>query len=213
MKTYPERESNNISYYPPKTIARFVALDIETTGYSPAKNRIVEIGLVEVLVRLHGYTDGEETTTTVMTGTEYQGYFNPEVDYIHQSAIDVHGLTVDFLQDKPRFAEQIDPIAEFINGAQIIAHNASFDVGFLAAEFTRCGRELAYESAVCTLQIARDYWGVGGNGLGELCHRLRVPHDESQLHGAIYDARLAAQCWIKLNEKGARQYYARERTE
>lgn len=194
-----------------KTEHRLVALDVETTGFSPNAHRIVEIGLVEVMISPsqnessiiepveRSGSKRDLRRLPLITSTEFQCYFNPQVDFIHPKAVEAHGLTLEFLSDYGDFAAKIDVIDDFIGNCPIIGHNLDFDLRFLAAEYERAGRKFAMPvTEYCTMKTARSKWGVGGNKLEELCQRLAVPYLSDQLHGALYDAKLAAQCWIKL---------------
>ena len=181
--------------------ARFVALDLETTGFSANIHRIVEIGLVEIHQLSQGSPGGTESTSLVVTGRQYHAYFNPEVDYIHPGAVAVHGLELDFLRQHGTIGAKMDEIEAFINGDAIIGHNIAFDLRFMAAEFARCGREFGVSRSICTLELARGF-SAQGNSLGEVCERLQIPYDPAQQHGAVYDAHLAALCLFKMVEKG-----------
>ena len=167
---------------------RQIFLDTETTGLSPESgDRMVEIGCVEMDNRR-------------LTGRHLHFYLNPERKN-GEGAVAVHGLTDEFLSDKPLFSQVADEVLEFIRGAEIIIHNASFDVGFLNEELRRCGlpKFATHVSAVTdTLQMARDQFPGKSNSLDALCKRLEVDNTNRTLHGALIDANLLAEVYIRL---------------
>lgn len=168
---------------------RQVILDTETTGLSWERGcRVVEIGCVEFVERRP-------------TGRTFHRYINPECDF-EPGASEVTGLTLDFLADKPRFAEIVDEFIEFIDGAELIIHNADFDVGFLDNELRLCGAHYGCLSARCriedTLLLARKRYPGQRNSLDALCRRLGVDNSHRQLHGALLDAQLLAEVYIGL---------------
>jgi DNA polymerase-3 subunit epsilon len=167
---------------------RQIFLDTETTGLSPdSGDRIVEIGCVEMDNRR-------------LTGRHLHFYLNPERRN-GEGAVAVHGLTDDFLSDKPLFAHVVDEVIEFLSGAEIIIHNASFDVGFLNEELRRCGRPKfsTHVAAITdTLAMARDQFPGKSNSLDALCKRLEVDNTNRTLHGALIDANLLAEVYIRL---------------
>lgn len=165
---------------------RQIVLDTETTGLSPQDgDRIIEIGCVELVNRQ-------------LTGRNLHYYLNPERE-IHEDALRVHGITLDFLADKPRFAEIAAELADYLSGAELIIHNAPFDLGFLDAEFARVGlgptRSLV-AGVIDTLVLAKEMWPGKRNGLDALCDRLGVDNSGRQLHGALLDAGLLADVYI-----------------
>jgi DNA polymerase-3 subunit epsilon len=165
---------------------RQIVLDTETTGLSPQDgDRIIEIGCVELVNRQ-------------LTGNNRHYYLNPERD-IHEDALRVHGITLEFLADKPRFADIAAELADYLQGAELIIHNAPFDLGFLDAEFGRLGlgptRRLV-RGVVDTLVMAKEMWPGKRNGLDALCDRLGVDNSGRQLHGALLDAELLADVYI-----------------
>ena len=165
---------------------RQIVLDTETTGLSPQDgDRIIEIGCVELVNRQ-------------LTGNNRHFYLNPERD-IHEDALRVHGITLDFLADKPRFAEIAAELLDYLQGAELIIHNAPFDLGFLDAEFGRLGlgptRRLV-SGVIDTLVMAKELWPGKRNGLDALCDRLGVDNSGRQLHGALLDAELLAEVYI-----------------
>ena len=168
---------------------RQIVLDTETTGLSWEKgNRVVEIGCVELLDRRP-------------TGRSFQKYINPERE-LEPGAMEVTGLTLDFLSDKPLFAEVVDEFLDFINGAELIIHNASFDVGFLNYELslldTSYGKLEKYSQVLDTLKIAREIYPGQRNSLDALCKRLDVNNTHRQLHGALLDAQLLTDVYLLL---------------
>ncbi len=167
---------------------RQIFLDTETTGLSPdSGDRMVEIGCIEMDNRR-------------LTGRHLHYYLNPERKN-GEGAVAVHGLTDEFLCDKPLFASIAEEMIEFVRGAEIIIHNASFDVGFLNEELRRCGlpKFSAHVGAVTdTLQMARDQFPGKSNSLDALCKRLEVDNTNRTLHGALIDANLLAEVYIRL---------------
>jgi len=167
---------------------RQIFFDTETTGLNPeAGDRVVDIGLVEMVNRQ-------------LTGRHLHFYLNPERD-MPEEAFRVHGLSAEFLSDKPKFAQIVDEFLEFIRDAELIAHNAAFDVGFINAELKRCGRAPLHEcveSVRDTLLMARDMFPGKANSLDALCRRLEVDNSNRGLHGAVKDAELLAEVFIRL---------------
>src|SRR3954451_24201347 len=157
---------------------RQVFLDTETTGLSPESgDRIIEIGCVELLNRR-------------LSGRNLHFYVNPQ-RASHEDAVKVHGLTDEFLADKPLFAAIADELLEFVAGAEIIIHNAGFDVGFLNEELRRLGRHKfpGHVGAITdSLLMARDIFPGKANSLDALCKRLEVDNSNRALHGALLDA-------------------------
>ena len=167
---------------------RQIILDTETTGLDAAQgDRIVEIGCVELLGRR-------------LTGNNKHLYLNPERDS-HPDALRVHGLTTDFLSDKPKFADVAGDFLQYIAGAEVIIHNAPFDVGFLDAELERAGLPPLREHVagiVDTLEMARQLYPGKRNSLDALCERLGVDNSARTLHGALLDAELLADVYVAL---------------
>ena len=167
---------------------RQIFLDTETTGLSPdSGDRIIEIGCVEMLNRR-------------LSGRNLHFYLNPE-RRSHEDAIKVHGLTDEFLADKPLFASIADELLEFVNGAEIIAHNAAFDVGFLNEELRRLGRPRFPEHVLLvtdSLSMAREMFPGKANSLDALCRRLEVDNSNRAVHGALLDAGLLAEVYIRM---------------
>lgn len=170
-------------------IVRQVVLDTETTGLSWEKgNRVVEIGCIELLERRP-------------TGRNFHCYLNPDREF-EQGAQEVTGLTVEFLADKPRFADVVDEFLVFIQGAELIIHNAAFDVGFLNAELTRLAAGHGRIQEHCTIEdsllLARQRFPGQRNSLDALCKRLGVDNSHRQLHGALLDAQLLTDAYLAL---------------
>jgi DNA polymerase III subunit epsilon len=168
---------------------RQIMLDTETTGLSPATgDRIVEIGCVELLHRK-------------LTGNNKHFYLNPERDS-DEGALRVHGLTTEFLSDKPKFIDIADDFLAYLAGAdEIIIHNAPFDVGFLEAELKRAGKNRFTSVAakvVDSLAMAKHQYPGKRNSLDALCDRLGVDNSGRKLHGALLDAELLADVYIGL---------------
>ncbi len=170
---------------------REIVFDTETTGLdSSTGDRLVEIGCIELVNRFP-------------TGRAFHSYFNPEREMPEQ-ALKIHGLTVEFLKDKPSFAEKADELLAFLGDAQLVAHNAVFDFGFLNAELERIGRAaVSRERMVDTLLIARRKHPGGANRLDDLCARYAIDNSRRTKHGALLDAELLAEIYIEL--LGARQ--------
>ncbi len=167
---------------------RQIFLDTETTGLSPENgDRVIELGCIEM--------EGRR-----LTGRHLHFYFNPQRKN-HEDAVKIHGLTDEFLADKPLFESVVDEVVEFVSGAEIIIHNAGFDVGFLNEELRRCGRPKfsTHVGAVTdTLVMARDQFPGKSNSLDALCKRLDVDNTNRTLHGALLDAGLLAEVYIRL---------------
>jgi DNA polymerase-3 subunit epsilon len=167
---------------------RQIFLDTETTGLSPESgDRVIELGCIEM--------DGRR-----LTGRHLHFYLNPERRN-SEDAVKIHGLTDEFLADKPLFASVVDEFVEFVRDAEIVIHNAGFDVGFLNEELRRCGRPpfSTHVAAITdSLQLARDQFPGKANSLDALCKRLEVDNTSRTLHGALLDAGLLAEVYIRL---------------
>lgn len=165
---------------------REIVLDTETTGFDPLQgDRLVEIGCVEIFNHLP-------------TGQIYHKYFNPERD-VPDAAAQVHGLTTEFLSDKPVFAQEVDGFLDFIGNAPLVIHNAPFDMGFLNAELTRTGfKILPMARAVDTLPMARRMFPGAPASLDALCKRFGVDLSARNFHGALLDAQLLAEVYLEL---------------
>jgi DNA polymerase-3 subunit epsilon len=170
---------------------REIIFDTETTGLSPAGgDRMVEIGCIEMIGR-------------VETGRHFHCYFNPDRP-MPSEAEAVHGLSDIFLSNKPRFAEKVEELLEFIADAPLVAHNASFDFGFLNHELERCGRpHVCMTRMVDTLVMARTRHPGAKHSLDALCSRYGVDRSGRVKHGALLDAQLLAQVYVELT--GGRQ--------
>jgi DNA polymerase-3 subunit epsilon len=167
---------------------RQIVFDTETTGLDPAQgHRIVEIGCVEIVNR-------------ALTGRHLHCYLNPDRDS-DPDALARHGLTAEFLSDKPRFDDVAERFIEFIQGAELIAHNAPFDVKFFNAEFERIGRagiEQYCDTVTDSLQQARAMFPGKRNSLDALCDRFGVSNAHRALHGALLDSELLAEVWLAM---------------
>lgn len=171
------------------TLKRQVVLDTETTGLSTADDhRIIEIGCVEIINRR-------------LTGQNFHQYINPQRG-IDAGAIEVHGITPEFLADKPLFADIADEFLAFIAGAELIIHNAPFDVGFLDHELGKIHAQPTRINEVCTvldtLKMARDRHPGQKNNLDALCKRYNVDNTNRQLHGALLDAEILADVYLAM---------------
>lgn len=170
---------------------REIVLDTETTGLSPGNgDRLVEIGCVELVNRF-------------LTGRHYHVYVNPERD-MPDAAFAVHGLSSEFLADKPKFAEIADDFLAFIGNDPLVIHNADFDMGFLNAELRRADlAALPQDRAINTLILARRKHPGVSNRLDDLCQRYGIDNSRRTKHGALLDAELLAEVYIEL--MGGRQ--------
>ena len=170
---------------------REIVFDTETTGLSfQGGDRMVEIGCVELVNR-------------VETGRTFHAYYHPERD-MPVEAFNVHGLSEAFLSDKPKFADAVQALIDFIGDAPMIAHNASFDFSFLNGEMQRCSRPIVHMGRmVDTLQIARSRHPGAKHSLDALCSRFGIDRSHRVLHGALLDAQLLAQVYVEL--MGGRQ--------
>lgn len=178
---------------------RQVVLDTETTGIDPKEgHRIIEIGCVEVINRR-------------LTGNHYHVYINPQ-RIVEQEAIEVHGITNEFLADKPVFRDVAHEFIEFIRGAQLVIHNAPFDVGFMDHEFgmiTGLPKTKDISTVLDSLVLARQMHPGQKNNLDALCRRYGIDNSHRELHGALLDAEILADVYLlmtggqtKLNLKG-----------
>src|SRR5580658_8325338 len=168
---------------------RQIILDTETTGLDAAQDhRIIEIGCLELLSRRP-------------TGRHFHQYLNPERD-IDEGALEVHGITRARLEPEPKFAQIAGSLIEFLRGAELIIHNAAFDVAFLDAEFARLPGEAVTVAALCTvvdsLALARQLHPGQRNGLDALCKRYNVDNAARQLHGALLDAQLLGEVYLAM---------------
>ena len=165
---------------------REIVMDTETTGLKPrGGDRIVEIGCVELI-------------NHVTTENTFQCYINPERD-MPEGAFNVHGLSEEFLSDKPLFADVVDDFINFVDGAPLIAHNASFDMSFLNAEFEKASRPLLdSERVIDSLDLARRKHPAGPNSLDALCRRYGIDNSNRTKHGALLDSELLAEVYLEL---------------
>ena len=168
---------------------RQIVLDTETTGLEPKQgHRIIEIGALELVDRQ-------------ATGRQYHVYINPERD-IEQGALEVHGITEEFLRDKPRFAEISDDLLTFVDGAELVIHNAPFDIGFIDNELSLTGHEHSsitdVASVLDTLELAKDLHPGQRNNLDALCKRYDVDNTSRTLHGALLDAEILADVYLAM---------------
>lgn len=172
------------------SVNRYVVLDTETTGMPVTEgHRIIEIGCVEVLGRR-------------LTGRHFHVYLNPDRE-IDEGAIAVHGITNEFVADKPRFREVADEFYDFIKGAQLIIHNAAFDIGFINNEFALLGQSeraevYDYCTVLDTLMLARERHPGQRNSLDALCKRYGVDNSNRELHGALLDAEILADVYLAM---------------
>jgi DNA polymerase-3 subunit epsilon len=170
---------------------REIVLDTETTGLDPLQgHRLVEIGCVELVNR-------------IPSGQTFHAYLNPE-RAMPAEAFAIHGLSDEFLKDKPPFAQVADALLAFLHDAPLVIHNAAFDIGFLNAELERFGRPvIARERMIDTLLIARRKHAGSSNRLDDLCARYGIDNSHRSKHGALLDAELLAEVYVELI--GARQ--------
>ncbi len=167
---------------------RQIVLDTETTGLNPRNgDRVIEVGCVEMNNRM-------------LTGNNFHRYINPERDS-EEGALAVHGLTTEFLRDKPKFAEIANELRDYINGAEVIIHNAPFDLGFLNAEFKLLGLPTFTEhtsGVIDTLVQAKEMRPGKRNSLDALCDHYGVSNSHRKLHGALLDAELLADVYLAM---------------
>lgn len=166
---------------------RQIVLDTETTGLESSQgHRIIEIGCVELVDRR-------------LTGNHYHQYLQPDRD-IDEGAQEVHGITSAFLADKPRFGDIVDEFLGFVKGAELVIHNAAFDVGFINAELKRLGAGFSplgtYCSILDSLAMARKQHPGQKNNLDALCKRYGVDNTQRDLHGALLDAEILADVYL-----------------
>ena len=168
---------------------RQIVLDTETTGLEHRQgHRIIEIGCVEMINRK-------------LTGNNYHVYLNPERE-IDQGALEVHGITNEFLSDKPLFADVYTKMLEYLSGAELVIHNANFDVGFLNAELQRIPSPTPAIAEICgvhdTLIQARKMFPGQRNDLDSLCRRYEIDNTHRELHGALLDAEILADVYLSM---------------
>ncbi len=171
---------------------RQIVLDTETTGLDPAQgHRVIEIGCLELLNRRR-------------TDRQFHVYLQPD-RAIDQEAVQVHGLTNEFLADQPRFADVADEFLNFIRDAELIIHNAPFDLGFLNHELRRCGRGHLVMEQLCTVKdtllLARQRHPGQRNSLDALCKRYNIDNSQRTLHGALLDAEILADVYLAMTRQ------------
>jgi DNA polymerase-3 subunit epsilon len=168
-------------------MAREITLDTETTGFSwKDGERIIEIGAVELENR-------------IPTGNTFHKFVNPQGRQVSEGALKVHGITNDFLKDKPTFSEIADEFLDFIKGAKLIIHNAEFDIGFLNAELMHVKKpEIKADQYFCTLIHARKKFPGAQNNLDALCRRFEIDNSHRTYHGALLDSEILAEVYLEL---------------
>ncbi|WP_332065236.1 DNA polymerase III subunit epsilon [Bartonella sp. CB189] len=165
---------------------REIIFDTETTGLDKDKDRVIEIGCVEMVDRY-------------LTGEVFHVYLNPQGIIISDEAVKIHGLTNERLKDEKSFSDIVDDFLEFIDGATMVAHNASFDIGFLNAELKRVNKPLISSNYVLdTLAMARRKFPMSPNSLDILCKRFGIDNSHRTFHGALLDAKILADVYIEL---------------
>lgn len=165
---------------------REIIFDTETTGLHKDSDRVVEIGCVEMIDRY-------------LTGNTFHVYLNPQGVLIPEEVVAIHGLTNERLKDEPKFSDIADDFLKFIEGAQMIAHNANFDLGFLNAELQRINKPLiSVDRITDTLAMARRKFPMGPNSLDALCKRFGIENSHRVLHGALLDSEILADVYIEL---------------
>jgi DNA polymerase-3 subunit epsilon len=168
---------------------RQIVLDTETTGLEPKQgHRLIEIGALELIDRQ-------------LTGRQFHTYVNPERE-IDEGALEEHGITEEFLRDKPRFTDISDDLMTFVDGAELVIHNAPFDIGFIDNELSLTGHEYSSITAIATvldtLELARDLHPGQRNNLDALCKRYEVDNSSRSLHGALLDAEILADVYLAM---------------
>ena len=165
---------------------REIIFDTETTGLDSSEDRVIELGCIEMVNRFP-------------TGRTFHKFINPQGRAIHPDAQAVHGISAADLADKPPFPGIIDEFLEFIDGASLVAHNATFDIGFLNVEFGRLGHPVIDPDRVIdTLALARRKHPMGPNSLDALCRRYGIDNSHRTKHGALLDSELLAEVYIEL---------------
>lgn len=165
---------------------REIIFDTETTGLDNKTDRVIEIGGIELINHFP-------------SGRTFHVYINPGDKKVHPDALAVHGITDEFLKDKPSFSEIVPDLKEFFEGAKWIAHNATFDMGFINAEFDRLGLPpVPQDMVIDTLALARRKHPMGPNSLDALCRRYGIDNSHRTKHGALLDSELLAEVYIEM---------------
>ncbi|MQW89678.1 DNA polymerase III subunit epsilon [Sinorhizobium saheli] len=165
---------------------REIIFDTETTGLDSREDRVIEIG-------------GVELENQFPTGRTLHIYINPGERKVHPDALAVHGITNEFLKDKPSFADVVEQIVDFFGDARWVAHNATFDIGFINAEFERLGLPpIGMDRVIDTLALARRKHPMGPNSLDALCRRYGIDNSHRAKHGALLDSELLAEVYIEM---------------
>lgn len=165
---------------------REIIFDTETTGLDSREDRVIEIG-------------GVELENQFPTGRTLHIYINPGERKVHPDALAVHGITDEFLKDKPPFADVVEQIVDFFGDARWVAHNATFDIGFINAEFERIGLPpIGMDRVIDTLALARRKHPMGPNSLDALCRRYGIDNSHRAKHGALLDSELLAEVYIEM---------------
>ncbi len=165
---------------------REIIFDTETTGLERLEDRVIEIGGVEMVDRF-------------LTGRTFHVFINPQGRQVHPDALAVHGISNEKLVGEPVFADIVDQFMEFFDGAKLVAHNASFDMGFINAELDRLGLPpIGNDRVIDTLALARRKHPMGPNTLDALCRRYGIDNSHRTLHGALLDSEILAEVYIEL---------------
>ena len=165
-----------------------VLLDTETTGLSSVNDKIIEIACIEI-------------EDHIPTGEKFHVFLNPEME-ISQGAYDTHGISKEFLKDKPKFNDVAKDFIKFIDGKKLVIHNAEFDLAFLNKELKEVGeKQISKDNIVDTLNVARDKFPGAQNSLDALCKRFKIDNSRRQKHSALLDCELLAKVYIELFEK------------
>ena len=165
---------------------REIIFDTETTGLDNREDRIIEIGAIELENRF-------------LTGRSFHVFINPQGRQVHPDALNIHGISNEMLEDKPTFAQVAEEWFTFVRDAKLVAHNASFDVGFFNAEFARIGfPTIDQDRVIDSLALARRRHPMGPNSLDALCKRYGVDNSRRDKHGALLDSELLAEVYIEL---------------
>jgi DNA polymerase-3 subunit epsilon len=165
-------------------MSREIVFDTETTGLDPKRDRIVEIGCVELF-------------NHVPTGRHFHAYLNPEMA-MAEDAFRIHGLSDDFLKDQPVFAAKVDEFLEFVGDATLIAHNAAFDVSFFKEELARLNRPSLSNEIIDTVLVAREKHPGARVSLDALCKHYGIDNSKRTLHGALLDSEILAEVYLEL---------------